>query len=751
MSAAERFPELVWSAAMLRGLDARAQREIEAAGAVRVVKTNDVVFRAGEPADAFFVVVEGAVELRVGDGEAGARAIRLARRGDAFGEEATESFATRSMRAVCVEKGRVVEIAVGVFRRAAGRSGDEGLAIASRIERTLRRAAARDLLRALLGSRDEATLDRLIDAGERRVLASNEPLYRVGDRAHQAFVVGGGLVSIQRAVDDRINVHAIHLRGEVLGLSSGARTDDAIALDPGWVLALPRELAARALAPPSTKTLEIAAPRDHAFADLFRMTTARSMLVIDREACVRCGQCTQSCAATHDDGIARMARVGEAIVARVRQDDGAARTMQLLVTRSCHHCEAPACLVDCPTGAITRDASGSVAIRASACIGCGHCAKACPWGNVEMAPRPPPSPTGPQVIEARRHLPILGATKTSNDRAVKCDLCVELADGPACVRACPVDAIARVVPSEVMIDVDALVSARASGAFPRRRAGWPWISAAALVAIGVAVGLRDASRLSSGLGVGALLAILLSYPLVRRLGLGRKRIGGAPPTARRSHARLHYVGHVALGLVAAAMVVAHTRLHAPANVAGALSIAFVAASLVGLLAAVVHRLVPARLARLEREGMLPEDRAARIAELEAQTFAVLTGRSEVVKTIYTRILGRYARGPLGVIGLALRAPRAEDEERRLAREIERATSGRKSERLTGVDALVRVVVESRAVIAARWLERLLRAMVPIHAALAALVAALLVLHVAFVALSALGALGALGAWVGSTR
>ena len=95
--------------------------------------------------------------------------------------------------------------------------------------------------------------------------------------------------------------------------------------------------------------------------------------------------------------------------------------MTLHFPRSCLHCETPACVTVCPTGASYKRAEdGIVLVDEDKCIGCKLCSWACPYG-------------------AREYSEVEGVMK-------KCTLCVdriynenlpEEERQPACVQACP--------------------------------------------------------------------------------------------------------------------------------------------------------------------------------------------------------------------------------------------------------------------------------------------------------------------------
>jgi hypothetical protein len=149
----------------------------------------------------------------------------------------------------------------------------------------------------------------------------------------------------------------------------------------------------------------------------------------------------------------------------------------------------------------------------------------------------------------------------------------------------------------------------------------------------------------------------------------------------------------------------------------------------GVLGAMLQALVPRRLARLERSVVLPEELAGRAAELDERLFSHLSGKNELVKTLYARLLRPYRLSRAGVAALLVTGRSLRDEEKRLRAGVDAVLGGRASDKTRGIDELVRVVVEHRAVRAQRVLAMLVRGWVPVHVAAAAVSVALLVAHV----------------------
>ena len=106
------------------------------------------------------------------------------------------------------------------------------------------------------------------------------------------------------------------------------------------------------------------------------------------------------------------------------------------VTSACHHCLEPACMLGCPVNAYEKDAvTGIVAHLDDQCIGCKYCMFMCPYDV-------------PSYSESK------GIVR-------KCNMCadrLEVGEAPACVQACPNQAIKikKISRSEVIDSSDTL-------------------------------------------------------------------------------------------------------------------------------------------------------------------------------------------------------------------------------------------------------------------------------------------------------
>jgi len=102
-------------------------------------------------------------------------------------------------------------------------------------------------------------------------------------------------------------------------------------------------------------------------------------------------------------------------------------------------------MTDCPPDALFRNINGEIIIKDS-CIGCGNCAKNCPYDVIQMVQEPAPRSFLSMLF------PFLKPKIKDEGQliAAKCDMCSSLPLGPACIRACPTGAAMRVHPTKVL-------------------------------------------------------------------------------------------------------------------------------------------------------------------------------------------------------------------------------------------------------------------------------------------------------------
>ncbi|MCP4846372.1 MAG: cyclic nucleotide-binding domain-containing protein [Verrucomicrobiaceae bacterium] len=163
-----------------------------------------------------------------------------------------------------------------------------------------------------------------------------------------------------------------------------------------------------------------------------RAINGTAAMLIDLDRCTRCDDCVRACASTHENN-PRFIRHGPAT-------DG------IQFTNACLHCIDPVCMLECPTGAIHREEDeGNILINDYTCIGCASCANACPYDNIQMVPITDKKgiPQYPVEIDSSGKILRQKTWEEPFMKATKCDLCSGQKGGPACVNACPHDALVR--------------------------------------------------------------------------------------------------------------------------------------------------------------------------------------------------------------------------------------------------------------------------------------------------------------------
>lgn len=124
--------------------------------------------------------------------------------------------------------------------------------------------------------------------------------------------------------------------------------------------------------------------------------------------CTGCRACQVACQDRNNLPVGLAARKVTSFVAGIYPN-----AMPYYLSEGCNHCENPACVAACPTGATQKAEDGTVFRDQELCIGCGACANGCPYGH-------------PMIDEEAK-------------LSIRCDSCHAFRDhgeNPVCVDAC---------------------------------------------------------------------------------------------------------------------------------------------------------------------------------------------------------------------------------------------------------------------------------------------------------------------------
>ena len=107
----------------------------------------------------------------------------------------------------------------------------------------------------------------------------------------------------------------------------------------------------------------------------------RYAMVIDTKRCFGCQTCAVACKVANDLTVG--VRWNKIITSGSTQADCGGGTFpnvdMTYLPMACQHCEEPACVSVCPTGASYKTEDGVVLIDQETCIGCKACLAACPY------------------------------------------------------------------------------------------------------------------------------------------------------------------------------------------------------------------------------------------------------------------------------------------------------------------------------------------------------------------------------------
>ena len=362
-------------------------------------------------------------------------------------------------------------------------------------------------------------LEKLAERVTLHTYRKGEVIFNQGDEADAFYLVRYGFVKVEQKTDGVERVLAYlkegHFFGEMALLKEGEKRMATLsAINRAELIRISKKdfLGLVAANPAVTGVLEEIEQRrvernlqlakdayfESSLSSLleYGIIQTKALLIMDLTKCIQCDNCVKACAALHGNN-PRLVRKGTRL------------NNILLIPTSCRHCEDPACMSKCPTGAITRAPDGEI-YHKDFCIGCGNCARNCPYGNISIvalseerpgggfmsrifgtisrgngagaaehkkgdkaeAPKRFVFPGDRDMVErdpskrlpgdydmagtdAKTVTPTAKKVVRARKRAVKCDMCRDY-DYLGCVYNCPRGAARRVNPTEFFAEFDSL-------------------------------------------------------------------------------------------------------------------------------------------------------------------------------------------------------------------------------------------------------------------------------------------------------
>lgn len=140
-------------------------------------------------------------------------------------------------------------------------------------------------------------------------------------------------------------------------------------------------------------------------------------IAVNPKDCIGCRICQLACDQAHSPQRGKTVGCLQTISPRLHLVETATGRFPI----QCRQCEDAPCAKSCQLDAIIS-VDGAVIVDVSRCIGCKSCLLACPFGAIELN----------QILHT----------------ASKCDLCINSAPEPACVKNCPQQALQIIDPEQ---------------------------------------------------------------------------------------------------------------------------------------------------------------------------------------------------------------------------------------------------------------------------------------------------------------
>lgn len=745
---------------------------------LRVYEDGEKILRQGEHGHTMFVLLDGKVDVdAMVDGERRHLATLESSPGRTvwFGEGVVLGRTPRN--ASVTSSGRTTLLEMEKIRLE--RLDKACVGVIASIEKT---SEGRSISSYLTQHRAFSVLDAderkaFVDSGKIRTADRGDTIYQVGDRTSSVLILKAGVCKLSVQDERGTKVLAYFSAGDVVGMSDGlTRPGTLTAMGFVEAIEIPRnhfdavrarvdarvDLRSSADGAPVKwsdqldKALNVGGNKIAATAMSSKTSMmfveeflkegaqlAQSLLTIDLDLCIRCGNCVRACESRH--GFAKMTRRGKRLVRRRDNEEG--NHQPLLLPSSCRHCESPECMIGCPTGAIHRKTTGEVAIH-DFCIGCSNCALRCPWDNITMVSTP-----DRWVLDR-----VTGGNLATPKIASKCDLCAGY-DEANCVNNCPTQAILRVEPSYFPEVREAIGGANRSADnrtvaeqqkdYSRLLLG----AISALLAVGMLGIYLSAEAYFAFSQQGLVLGLLAVFFMLAATALAfRRRLRKFPlkpphpdqPADPKKAGRLqlgaYYVwarAHVWFGGLAFVAVLLHSGFRLGGTITSLLVFLLSLEVLTGIAGVIFYRLLPRMVSRIERDSQVQEDveeereellrrREELLAGADPNLLAAAQGAKRAAPSLIAPLFKSY--DPAKAEGLSL------DALANLLQPLDRAQLG-------VVQRVVRDAIRLSEIRAILWLYRLRRGWLATHITITAMVLTLVVVHVGAVAFFYLRILG----------
>jgi formate dehydrogenase iron-sulfur subunit len=155
-------------------------------------------------------------------------------------------------------------------------------------------------------------------------------------------------------------------------------------------------------------------------------------ILYDPSLCIGCRACQMACKQWNDlprestdpEGIYETPTDLSAITWNIIKLNDRIESEPRFFNYQCMHCVDAACVLACPSGALSKDELGFTAFDRNKCIGCGYCTQWCPYGVPHLA---------------------VDSLLAGTAKAAKCTFCQDRIrqgiGGPSCAERCPVGAL----------------------------------------------------------------------------------------------------------------------------------------------------------------------------------------------------------------------------------------------------------------------------------------------------------------------